>query len=191
VLVGRLVDDDAAVRFAAREALGHLGVGAWPALTATAASGPDPLSVEALCLADELGAPAVPPLLRDLSAALLGRAERAARLEARLMAHPQLDLLTQVAGEERHRLARLALRAFGQVADPAARDIAERALDSRTRRTAPAAANSSGTRSAAAASDSPGCSSPASPARSRGPLAEHWPPPCLPSRRWRGRWRPT
>jgi HEAT repeat protein len=130
VLVGRLVDDDAAVRFAAREALGHLGVGAWPALAATAASGPDPLSVEALCLADELGAPAVPPLLRVLSAALLGRSERAARLEARLMAHPQLDLLTQVAGEERRRLARLALRAFGQVADPDARDIAERALDS-------------------------------------------------------------
>jgi hypothetical protein len=129
-LVGRLVDDDAAVRLAAREALGHLGVGAWPALTAVAASGPDALSVEALCLAGELGAPEVPALLRDLSAALLARAERTARVEARLMTHPQLDLLTQAAGEERHRLARLALRAFGQVADPDARDIAERALDS-------------------------------------------------------------
>ena len=129
-LVQRLDDDDAAVRLAARDALGTLGTAVAPALLGVTTSAPDRLRLEALCLAVDLGMTTALSPLDELAGELLLRARRLARLETRLLADPSLALLARAAGEERSRRARLSLRAFARVADPRLWDLAERALDS-------------------------------------------------------------
>jgi CRP/FNR family cyclic AMP-dependent transcriptional regulator len=129
-LVARLGDDEPAVRYAAQEALRHLGQTAVPALVAIPPTAPDVARVEALCLAARISEPEAHGLLLEISAALQRRAQRLARLEAQVAGHQDLDILVQALGEERRRLAQLSVRAVGQVLDPAATDLAERALDS-------------------------------------------------------------
>jgi hypothetical protein len=128
VLLPRLGDVAPSVRRAAEEAIHACGSAAWPALAAAARSADPALRVAAACLAARLGAPEASRLLDDALVSIQNRARRMARIEA--ADHPGLELLAQAAGEERHRLARLALRAVGQTVDATALELAERMFES-------------------------------------------------------------
>jgi hypothetical protein len=129
-LVTMLADSDREVRIAAREAIGQFDVTAWPALIAATASMPEAIGIEALGLVDHGAMPGAAARLTELAVGLQEHAQWLQRIEARSPGIASLKVLTQAAGEERQRLARLALRAVGRVVDPETLALAERALES-------------------------------------------------------------